>query len=382
MSISFVGNPTYSTLQSYAVLSENGISSAGLTTINNGYYGGNLAQIVGNYAASGTPQGLDTANVPSAVNELLTLIGSINSLTPTNSTYTGGNGTVVLTPGVYSTTGDMVFGDVVSTTIVFDAQNDPSAQFFLIATTGAIKFDNMTAMTLVNGALAANIFWMADAISFFNIPPPTSYGILIAIGGFVLFSSTLTVDGSIYNIGKDPVEFNGNSVVNGVNGLPICYVKGTKILTQNGYVAIEDITVGDSIATIGKIVDGAVILHEDIVYKPAIWIGKFTIRNMTLESSPVCIKQGALGKRRPFEELRVSPIHALVVGGTLTLARDLLNGRTVVQDYASDEVVYYHLEVDGHSCIFANGLLAESYLDNGNRGIFENKHANKNELDA
>jgi hypothetical protein len=35
------------------------------------------------------------------------------------------------------------------------------------------------------------------------------------------------------------------------------------------------------------------------------------------------------------------------------------------------EVEYYHIECETHSAIFANGILAESYLDTNNRGVFK-----------
>ena len=51
--------------------------------------------------------------------------------------------------------------------------------------------------------------------------------------------------------------------------------------------------------------------------------------------------------------------------------RLLVNGDTVAQE-AVEEVVYYHVELEAHDVILAEGLPAESYLDLGNRGAFEN----------
>ena len=47
------------------------------------------------------------------------------------------------------------------------------------------------------------------------------------------------------------------------------------------------------------------------------------------------------------------------------------NGKTVGQEERS-RVEYWHIELDEHDIILAEGLPAESYLDNGNRTGFIN----------
>lgn len=51
--------------------------------------------------------------------------------------------------------------------------------------------------------------------------------------------------------------------------------------------------------------------------------------------------------------------------------RYLVNGRTVRRE-AVDAVTYHHVELARHDVILADGLACESYLDTGNRAIFEN----------
>ncbi len=43
-----------------------------------------------------------------------------------------------------------------------------------------------------------------------------------------------------------------------------------------------------------------------------------------------------------------------------------------MQDDATDRVHYFHVELDRHDILFAEGLPAESYLDTGNRTMFDN----------
>ena len=47
------------------------------------------------------------------------------------------------------------------------------------------------------------------------------------------------------------------------------------------------------------------------------------------------------------------------------------NGNTIYQDMECNNVEYYHLECKKHCAIFANNVLAETYLDANNRNVFD-----------
>ena len=55
----------------------------------------------------------------------------------------------------------------------------------------------------------------------------------------------------------------------------------------------------------------------------------------------------------------------------MVVASSLINGNTIYQDTLMEEVEYYHLECKTHCGIFANGVLAETYLDTNNRYVFD-----------
>ena len=59
----------------------------------------------------------------------------------------------------------------------------------------------------------------------------------------------------------------------------------------------------------------------------------------------------------------------------LICARQLVNGTTIRQERDWTAVDYYHVELDEHAILLAEGLPAESYLDTGNRGFFANSGA-------
>jgi hypothetical protein len=90
---------------------------------------------------------------------------------------------------------------------------------------------------------------------------------------------------------------------------------------------------------------------------------------------PVCIKAGALGTNMPVRDLWISPHHAMYFsddGGVLIEAKDLVNGTSIVQAARVDTVEYFHIELETHDVIIAEGALSETYLDDDNRGMFHN----------
>ena len=49
-----------------------------------------------------------------------------------------------------------------------------------------------------------------------------------------------------------------------------------------------------------------------------------------------------------------------------------MNGASIRQEAGLSQAHYFHIELDRHDLLFADGLAAESYLDTGNRAMFAN----------
>jgi hypothetical protein len=141
-----------------------------------------------------------------------------------------------------------------------------------------------------------------------------------------------------------------------------CYCTGTRILSARGDVAIEDLVTGDMLATVSG------------EHRPIRWIGHRRVDAARHPDPraiwPVRVSAGAFGQRLPSRDLWMSPGHNLLVGSVLIPVRALVNGATVVQ-VPVGSVTYWHVELDSHDVILAEGLPAESYLDTGNRTAFE-----------
>jgi hypothetical protein len=142
-----------------------------------------------------------------------------------------------------------------------------------------------------------------------------------------------------------------------------CFGEGTRILTPDGEIAIEALRVGDTVLTI----------EGDL--RPIVWIGRRFVdcgRHPRPDRVwPVRVAADAFGRGLPRRTLWLSPDHAVFVRGVLIPVKHLINGSTIVQQPVA-QVRYFHIELEHHDVVRANGLPAETYLDVGDRARFEN----------
>ena len=74
-------------------------------------------------------------------------------------------------------------------------------------------------------------------------------------------------------------------------------------------------------------------------------------------------------------DLRITKAHALYIDGVLIPVEELINYRSILWDDRAQEVAVYHIELETHDVLIANGAPAESYRDDGNRWLFRNASA-------
>jgi len=366
-SILFGSAPNYS--NGYTLLANNGgniiapIAPYSLT-VNSGFYGirsDSGAKVIGNIIGT-----LMYVNPTPTTTQLNALIGTLNNTGNDNVICTGTDQTFYSTKNYTSSISGG--GIVISgATLTFDAQNVSSSQFFIISD-DFINIANIT-FILLNGAQADNIFFFANSyiiIKNFN----AIQGNLIALLQITI-DAAQTINGRIFSQQSNIIFTDGANYI--INAELVCYLKGTKLLTDKGYVSVENINVGDYVVSKGKIIDNqSVDVNNKFTIEPIFWIGSFVAPNLTTQTLPICIKANALGNHQPFEDLYVSPSHRIIIDGHMLIARDLVNGTTIFQDMERTSVEYYHLELAEHSSIFANGVLSESYLDINTRRIFNN----------
>lgn len=138
----------------------------------------------------------------------------------------------------------------------------------------------------------------------------------------------------------DYLEYTGNPQL---DITLLCFIKGTKILTVDGYVLIEDLKVGNTLITARgttKIVNCHYLKTYTKMY--------------TLYKD--CFEKG-----KPFEDLVITADHAIKLDDKLHHARCLPFDSKIIS--SKQHVELYHIETEDYmnDMIFANGIEAETW---------------------
>ena len=164
------------------------------------------------------------------------------------------------------------------------------------------------------------------------------------------------------NLNTGTLKFTADGT--GGTSLTVCFLRGTRVATPDGETAVEDLRPGALVAVRR---DGAT------AFEPVRWVGSGRMNAARqIEDFPVRVRAGAFEHNVPHRDLLVTSEHCLFVDGKLIPARMLVNGRSITVDTAVTEYEYFHVELEAHAILVAEGLEAESYLDTGNRGNFLN----------
>jgi hypothetical protein len=184
----------------------------------------------------------------------------------------------------------------------------------------------------------------------------------IAAGGAV----SLPILASASKPAKAGHEQGGNHEQEGEHSDPICFLTGTHILTPRGEVPVEELTVGALVDTL----NGPL---------PVKWIGRQTFKKVAPSSwrsnvAPIRVARSALDDQYPRRDLYLSPGHCLFVDGVLIPVGHLVNGRSVAPAKMDDSDVleYFHIELETHEVVFAEGAPAETLLVTTGREGFAN----------
>lgn len=151
----------------------------------------------------------------------------------------------------------------------------------------------------------------------------------------------------------------------GGGGSGRCVLRGTRILTPSGQVAVEDLAIGTLVET----VRGAL---------PVKWIGRQRFSKDTplwhWSVAPIRVARFALSDQYPHRDLYLSRYHSLFIDGFLIPVHWLVNGTSIALAALDerDHIEYFHLELETHEVIFAEGAPAETLLIANDREDFAN----------
>ena len=128
-----------------------------------------------------------------------------------------------------------------------------------------------------------------------------------------------------------------------------CFREGTLVRTIAGERPIEAIAEGDKLPTRFGEIARVIRRHE---------LGR--------ADRAILITRAALGSDCPTRDLYLTACHSLLIDGYLIAAGNLINDRTILR-LPPDDAEYFHIELARHDLVWAEGLLCESLLAEGQR---------------
>ncbi|WP_371168270.1 Hint domain-containing protein [Aliiroseovarius sp. 2305UL8-7] len=144
----------------------------------------------------------------------------------------------------------------------------------------------------------------------------------------------------------------------------ICFSNGTRLRTPDSEICVEELREGDELQT------------RDNGTQKVLWVGHKRITGARMfampELRPIRLRAGAIRSGQPDADLIVSGQHQILLNGkrarelfnedeVLISARDLVDERRVIVDHSIREVTYYHVLLENHEVVWANGVQAESF---------------------
>jgi hypothetical protein len=262
----------------------------------------------------------------------------------------------------------------------------PEGGLPVVLDSGVIATDPDSGGNLIGATVTISGVLSTDSLNFINQNGITgSYnsgsGVLTLTGTTSIANYETALSSVTYSNSGDPTDGNtdnsrtvswvvkdgaANSAASDSLLTTLCFCAGTRIRTPIGEAAVQCLAVGDAVLT----ASGAT--------RKIVWIGMGRVlvtSGHRSAATPVIVRKGALARNVPHHDLRVSKGHALLVDGVLIPVEFLVNHRSILWDDRVREVSLYHVELDSHDVLLANGAPAESYRDDGNRWLFHNANS-------
>ena len=166
-------------------------------------------------------------------------------------------------------------------------------------------------------------------------------------------SDSKFIAGSGYTaIVSNDYSFVAISSFTAITSVVACFVKGTRLLSQNGYKPIDKFSKKDFLITS----DGRTIDFK---------LASTTIAKTDESTAPYVIQPHAFGHNSPIAPLYLSPTHKIMIKkGVWISPRDVVKTNPLVQRCAIGEsVTYYHVECENYlrDNVIAEGMVSESY---------------------
>ncbi len=278
------------------------------------------------------------------------------------------SGTLILDPTTVTVTGAMLGTGVTNieqgSELILDGSAASGATILFTGTDGTLALNESGLFDATISSLGTS-----DVLDLKDVSYSNAVAVSVTNGNYLevregtsytwlQLDPSQSYQGDYFHIASDGL--NGTDVTE--NAVP-CFLAGTNIATPSGEVPVEQLQIGDMICLAGG------------QTKAVKWVGR-RFYSAPLPNNPdvvpVLIKAGALADGKPNKDLYLSPLHAVMVDEFLVPAGALVNGVSVLCCADMQEVSYYHLELESHEAIIANGTGAETFIDYASRRMFDN----------
>ncbi len=180
---------------------------------------------------------------------------------------------------------------------------------------------------------------------------------LLRVTAIGAFRVTAVAAASIPLLALTRSSASAQRTTNGGGSTARCLLKGTRISTPSGDRLVQELQIGDEVQTLAG-------------RKTIKWIGynKFTKEEGRAWQDgvmPIRVARFAIDDHTPQRNLYLSPLHCIFFNEALIPVMYLINEATIAQGTPSDmsAIEYYHIELDTHEVIYAEGALVESFID-------------------
>lgn len=278
------------------------------------------------------------------------------------------DGTIITDPSTIAFDGELQGSGTIhigaSSNVVFNGDVGGGQEVHFVDATGTLALGKPGSF---GGTVSG--FQAGDAIQFTSLPNTGSITAGVDLTNHLTLSSGGTLLASIQLDSAQPFSNSTFSVTSQTGGTtniaapPLCFLPGTQIATPGGEVPVERLRAGDMVLT----ASGA--------ERAIVWIGTGRViatRGRRSAATPVIVKKGALADGIPHHDLRITKSHSVFLDNVLIPIEFLINHRSILWDDIAREVSLYHIELETHDVLLANGVPAESYRDDGNRWLFHN----------
>jgi len=346
----FIENPIYSTLASYAVLGHSRVTFApGLqgTALTDGFYGSNPTPTVeGTVNSVVVTAGNNVAQDGSARIQADALFRQLQGVQIGPTVLSIGTGpNYTFEPGRYDSASSIIFPAGSSITFTNTANILNPQWLFYSAST--ITFTDVRSFTYHPSAEGKSIYWAAGtSITVDSLTVLGLRGVFIAKASITFSGTSNPNPGAAYS-GSDgntgAVTFSGIGTMRGLGFpivFPICFPANTPVNTDQG------------ITSINKIVAGIHTINN----KRIIAVTKTVDENTFL----VCFKKNSLGDNIPNQDTITSKYHGVEYNGQMYEAHQLLESveNVIKLEYTGE--VMYNILMDEHEKIVVNNMICET----------------------